>query len=400
MMPESVTRAPALQPVFLSLGFRPFFAAAALFAVVSMLVWMQVYVLSSGWPSAGLPAVLWHAHEMIYGYAMAVIAGFLLTAVRNWTGVPTPQGLALLLLLLSWAAGRLLILGGGHVALASAAAADTLFATLLLIAIARPVIRTRQWRQSGILSKVALLPCANLLFYAGALGYFPQGVRAGLYSGLYLVVALILVMARRVLPFFIERGVGYSVRLKNSRRLDNAGLLAFFLFWIADIVRPDGLAAATLAGLLCVLHAVRMAGWYTPGIRLRPLLWSLYAGYGFLVLGFALKAAVPVFGVSPRLALHAFAYGGIGLFTLGMMTRVSIAHTGRDILAPFPALFWMFTALLVGALLRVLPPLVESALYVLWIGLSQALWVTAFALYLIYCLPLLVKPARDESREA
>jgi uncharacterized protein involved in response to NO len=399
-MPESATHAPGLQPVFLSLGFRPFFAAAALFAVVSMLVWMQVYVLSRGWPSGGLPAVLWHAHEMIYGYAMAVIAGFLLTAVRNWTGMPTPQGLALLLLLLSWAAGRLLILGGGHAALAGAAAADTLFATLLLIAIARPVIRTRQWRQSGILSKVALLPCANLLFYAGALGYFPQGVRAGLYSGLYLVVALVLVMARRVLPFFIERGVGYSVRLRNSRRLDNAGLLAFFLFWIADIVRPDGLAAAALAGLLCILHAVRMAGWYTPGIRHRPLLWSLYAGYGFLVLGFALKAAVPVFGVSPPLALHAFAYGGIGLFTLGMMTRVSIAHTGRDILAPFPALFWMFTALLVGALLRVLPPLVEPALYVLWIGLSQALWITAFALYLIYCLPMLVKPARDERREA
>jgi uncharacterized protein involved in response to NO len=381
------------RPVFLSLGFRPFFTAAAVFAVLSMLGWMQFYVFESGWPYGGLSAVVWHAHEMIYGYAMAVIAGFLLTAVRNWTGIPTLQGLPLLLLLLLWAGGRILILGGESAALAGAAVADTLFATLLLIAIARPVITTRQWRQTGILSKVALLPCANLLFYTGVLGYFPQGVRAGLYTGLYLIVALILVMARRVLPFFIEKGVGYSVRLTNRRWVDSAGLLVFFLFWIADILRPDSPAAAALAALLCLLHALRMAGWYTPGIRRRPLLWSLYGGYGFLVIGFALKAAVPIVGISPQLALHAFAYGGIGLFTLGMMTRVSIAHTGRDILAPRPLLFWMFAGLLLGAIIRVLLPLAEPAQYVVWIGLSQTLWIAAFTAFLFTCLPMLIKPA-------
>jgi len=389
---------PGIQPdrpqhAFLSLGFRPFFTAAAAFAVLSMLVWMQVYVFAREWPSGELPAATWHAHEMIYGYAMAVIAGFLLTAVRNWTGVPTLQGLPLLLLLLLWTTGRILILGGEDAAQKGAAVADTLFATLLLIAIARPVIRTRQWRQTGILSKVALLPCANLLFYAGVLGYFPQGVRAGLYSGLYLVIALVLVMARRVLPFFIEKGVGYSVQLTNRRWLDIAGLLVFFPFWIADILQPDGLPAAVLAGLLFILHAVRMAGWHTAGIWRRPLLWSLYGGYGFLVTGFALKAAVPLTGISPLLALHAFAYGGIGLFTLGMMTRVSIAHTGRDILAPRPMLFWMFSVLALGALIRIIPPLVAPAQYVLWIGLSQALWIAAFAAFLFTCLPMLLKPS-------
>jgi uncharacterized protein involved in response to NO len=386
------------QPVFLSLGFRPFFAAAAIFAVLSMLAWMQFYVFGRGWPPGGLTAVIWHAHEMIYGYAMAVIAGFLLTAVRNWTGVPTPQGLPLLLLLLLWVAGRLLILAGEGTGLASAALAETLFATLLLIAIARPVIKTRQWKQTGILSKVALLPCANLLFYAGALGYYPQGVRAGLYSGLYLIVALVLVMARRVLPFFIEKGVGYPIRLTNRRGLDSAGLLAFFLFWIADILQPDGLAAAVLAGLLFILHTLRMAGWYTPGIWRRPLLWSLYGGYGFLVIGFALKAAVPIFGVSPLFALHAFAYGGIGLFTLGMMTRVSIAHTGRDILVPRPILFWMFAALGIGAIIRVLLPLADPAHYMLWIGLSQAFWIAAFTAFLFTCLPMLLKPPRRDGQ--
>ena len=394
-MHEPETRPARPQPAFLSRGFRPFFTAAGIFAVLSMLVWMQVYVFARGWPSGELPAAVWHAHEMIYGYAMAVIAGFLLTAVRNWTGLPTAEGLPLLLLLLLWTTGRIVIPGGEDTALAGAAVADTLFATLLLIAIARPVIKTRQWRQTGILSKVALMPCANLLFYAGALGYFPQGVRAGLYSGLYLIVALVLVMARRVLPSFIEKDVGYPVRLTNRRWLDIAGLLAFFLFWIADILQPDSLPGAILSGLLFILHAFRMAGWYTPGIRQHPLLWSLYGGYGFLVAGFALKAAVPIVGISPLVALHAFAYGGIGLFTLGMMTRVSIVHTGREILTPRPILFWMFTALAFGAIIRVIPPLVAPAQHGLWIGLSQTLWIAAFAVFLSSCLPMLLKPSLD-----
>ena len=383
------------QPVFLSLGFRPFFTAAAVFSVLSMLTWMQVYVFGRGWLPGGLPAVIWHAHEMVYGYAMAVIAGFLLTAVRNWTGVQTLQGLPLLLLLLLWAAARLLVFAGDGVPLALGALADTLFAAFLLIAIARPVIKARQWRQMGILSKLILLLCGNLLFYAGALEIIPQGVREGLYSGLYLIVALILVMARRVLPMFIEKGVARPVRLINRRWLDAAGLLLFLVFWIADILQPDSRLVAALAVMLFILHALRMAGWYTPGIWRRPLLWVLYGGYGFLVLGFALKAAVPLVAVSPLLALHAFAYGGIGLFTLGMMTRVTLAHTGRNIQEPPPVLFWMFAVLMLGALIRVLLPLADPGHYALWIGLSQALWIAAFAAFLFTCLPMLLKPRID-----
>jgi uncharacterized protein involved in response to NO len=138
-----------------------------------------------------------------------------------------------------------------------------------------------------------------------------------------------------------------------------------------------------------------MAGWYTPGIRQHPLLWSLYGGYGFLVAGFALKAAVPIVGISPLVALHAFAYGGIGLFTLGMMARVSIVHTGREILTPRPILFWMFTALAFGAIIRVIPPLVAPAQYGLWIGLSQTLWIAAFAVFLSSCLPMLLRPSLE-----
>jgi uncharacterized protein involved in response to NO len=174
----------------LNLGFRPFFAGAALFSVLSMLVWMGLYGFGWHWQPA-LPATTWHAHEMIYGYGMAVIAGFLLTAVKNWTGVQTLYGIPLLLLFLLWLTARILLLFGGAGMLVWAALADGLFNVLLVLALAWPVFKVRQFKQIGVVSKILLLALANLLFYAGVLEIYPWGVQAGLYSGVYLILALI-----------------------------------------------------------------------------------------------------------------------------------------------------------------------------------------------------------------
>jgi uncharacterized protein involved in response to NO len=208
-------------------------------------------------------------------------------------------------------------------------------------------------------------------------------------------MALIFVMSRRVLPFFIERGVGQVVTLTNRAWLDGASLFLFVGFWLADIAEPDSLPVAVLAGLLCVLHAVRMAGWYAPGIWQRPLLWVLYLAYAAIVIGFALKVAVYVFGISAFLPLHAFTYGGIGLFTLGMMARVTLGHTGRNILEPPAPVMWMFGLLVVGGVVRVVFPLLDVAHYVLWMGLSQGLWLLAFFLFLRVFLPMLLRPRVD-----
>ncbi|TNG03054.1 MAG: NnrS family protein, partial [Gammaproteobacteria bacterium] len=219
--------------------------------------------------------------------------------------------------------------------------------------------------------------------------------RIGLYSGIYLIIALIFVMGRRVMPFFIEKGVDYPVQLKNRQWLDVSSLVLFLAFWIADLVRPDTLPVALLALALLVLHAIRLVGWYTPGIWKKPLLWVLYVGYGWLVTGFALKAAVVFIGISPFLPLHAFAYGGIGMITLGMMARVTLGHTGRNVFDPPPVLlFWMFALLLCGAVIRVLLPLLDPAHYMAWIGLSQGLWIIAFTLFLTIFLPMLIRPRR------
>lgn len=378
----------------LNLGFRPFFAGAAIFSLLFMLLWMCIYVLGWRWQPA-LPGSIWHAHEMVYGYGMAVIAGFLLTAVRNWTGVQTLYGIPLLLLFMLWLTARLLLLSGDAGLLAWAALADGLFNALLVVALAWPVFKVRQFKQFGLLSKVLLLMFANLLFYAGVLEIYPWGVQAGLYSGVYLIMALIFAMSRRVMPFFIERGLDQAVTLTNRGWLDAASLLLFVGFWLADIARPDSLPVAVLAGMLCALHATRLAGWHAAGIWERPLLWVLYLAYAAVIVGFALKVAVYLFGISPFLPLHAFTVGGIGLFTLGMMARVTLGHTGRDVLDPPAQVSWMFGLLLAGSVVRVVLPLLDAARYVFWIGVSQLLWVLAFVLFLWVFLPMLCRPRTD-----
>ncbi|MGB5179007.1 MAG: NnrS family protein [Gammaproteobacteria bacterium] len=392
-MPDPERPARPAGTAILNLGFRPFFAAAAIFSVLSMLLWSGLYVLGWQWQSA-LPGSIWHAHEMVYGYGMAVIAGFLLTAVRNWTGVQTLHGIPLLLLLLLWLTARLLLAGDAGL-LAWAALADGLFNALLVAALAWPVFKVRQFKQFGILSKVLLLMLANLLFYAGVLEIYPWGVQAGLYSGVYLILALIFAMSRRVLPFFIERGLDQAVTLRNRGWLDAASLVLFIGFWLADITAPDSLPVAVLAGVLCILHSVRLAGWYAAGIRERPLLWVLLLAYAAVIAGFALKVAVYAFGISPFLPLHAFTYGGIGLFTLGMMARVTLGHTGRDILAPPAPVSWMFGLLAAGSVVRVLLPLLDTTHFVFWIALSQLLWLLAYALFLWVFLPMLWRPRTD-----
>lgn len=378
-----------------NLGFRPFFLLAAAFAPLSLLVWVGTQI--HGWPlPAGLPVapMAWHGHEMVFGYAMAVVAGFLLTAVRNWTQLPTPRGLPLAALAGAWLGARLVMAWAPH-ALAAAALLDLAFGLALVVAIARPLARAGQWPQFGIVAKVGLLVLANGAFYAGALGWLEAGVRWGLYSGLYLILSLIFVMARRVVPFFIERGVGYSVTLRNRVWVDRLSLVLMLAFWVADVFLAVPAAVALLALALLAVHAVRLFDWHTPGIWRKPLLWVLYVGYATAVLGFLLKGLSVWAGVSPYLAVHAFAAGGIGLMTVGMMARVTLGHTGRSVQTPPRAVTAVFVLMAAAFVARVAAPLVWPAAYGVWLGLAMGLWVAAFALFLAVYAPMLVRPRID-----
>jgi len=388
---------PPIVPLF-ELGFRPFFGAAALFAVLSMALWIAMYIFSAPIAPTGVSGTLWHAHEMVFGYAISVVAGFLLTAVGNWTGMPGLRGMALSGLLLAWLTARIAYFLPAESALTIAAVADLLFVSGLIVSVSRPVLRVRQWKQLGIIAKLCLILLSNVMFYAGALGYLDDGAIWGLYIGLYLVLALVFAMAGRVVPFFIERGVDESFSVRNRRWMD-IGSMALFLVWATlDVFTHQSHVVAWLSLSLFVLHVVRMWDWHTRGIWRAPLLWSLYLGYGFLVLGFMLKAMSFWTAVSPTLALHAFTVGGIGLITIGMMSRVALGHTGRNVLDPPRALGPMFALLVIGALTRVFAPLLDPAPYTLWIGASQVFWILAFAWFSAVYLPMLVRPRVDGRR--
>jgi uncharacterized protein involved in response to NO len=185
------------------------------------------------------------------------------------------------------------------------------------------------------------------------------------------------------------------VQLKNWKWLDISSLVLFILFWIADLLTPNTAVVAVLAGVLFLLHITRMVGWHTHGIWRNPLLWVLYLAYGTLAAGFLLKLAVFVFGVSPFLAVHAFAFGGIGMMTIGMMARVSLGHTGRSVTEAPAALTWIFMTLFIGTVVRVLLPLIDPLHHAIWVGLSQVLWIISFSLFLYLYTPMLFQRRLD-----
>jgi len=382
------------KPTILQTGFRIFFLGAAIYAVVSMLVWLVFYVLQ-GNIFVAMPLTVWHGHEMLFGFTLAVVAGFLLTAVMNWTGLPTLSGQPLLALFLFWAAARVLAFMPAAFPVWPMALCDSAFAVLLIIAVMRPIIAAKQWKQSAVFSKLVLVFISGIIFYLALLNADLLTERKALRFAVYMVVSLILTISRRVLPFFIERGVGYPVTLRNSKVLDVASLVFLIAFSIVDVFLDLPVLVTILCVFLVIIHVQRLAGWYTPGIWKKPLLWILLVGYAFLIMGFLLKAFAMLGHRFDDSALHAFTAGGIGVFTLGMMTRVSWGHTGRNIADAPAALPFIFLPIALGAIIRVLFPLFNEPRYVWWIGISQVLWMAAFTLYLVFYFKVLVSPRPD-----
>jgi len=381
-------------PPLLALAFRPFFLLASLFAIIAMLIWMTQY--SFGYQfNLAFNSTLWHSHEMIFGYSMAVIAGFLLTAVKNWTGIQTIHGRPLLALALCWVLARIMPFLPFSKAAYWMAAFDIAFLLGLSISFAIPVFKSKQWKQLGILSKLMLFLISNIIFYLGLFNILESGVQWGLNGGFYMVIALIFMMARRVIPFFIEKGLGAKTVVNNSRLIDISSLVLFVVFAVSDIFLPGSYWVVTSASILLLIHLVRLVMWYRRGIWAVPLIWVLYVSYGFLTLAFALKLAVIFYAISPFIALHAFAVGGIGVMTLGMMSRVTLGHTGRNINNPPRLLPVAMIAIILSAGLRVVAPLLLGELYLTWILTAQIFWIIAFCLFVFIFATMLLRPRID-----
>lgn len=377
---------------FFSIGFRPFFLFGALFAIVLMIGWV-LQLRGVPFPSASVsnyyPGVLWHSHELIFGFATAIISGFLLTAVGNWTGQKMLSGHGLLALLLLWIAGRIapfLPLEPVVIALI-----DLAFYPLLTLAIAIPILKSANLRNMVFIVFCGLLILMDLLVHFDRLGIAPGMAHLGIYGALNIIVLVMLIIGGRVIPFFTERATpDYSG--KQIPFVEKLILPVAVITFLNDLWQPLAIWAYGLSGLLALLLLLRVGGWFDRKLLSNPLLWILHAGYLMIALGFLLRATLPLTGLSPFIYVHALTVGGIGLLTLGMMARVSLGHTGRPLKLP-KIMVIAFYALLIAVIVRVfVMAFVQKAfLY----DMAATFWVLAFGIYVFTFLPALVSPRAD-----
>lgn len=388
--PDPSLPAPGRPLSLLALGFRPFFLGAGLVALLTMTLWL--FRLGGLLPGdAYLGGTAWHAHEMLFGYVGAVIAGFLLTAARNWTGIDTPTGTRLSALVLVWLAARLGPLTPMPPLLI--ALLDLAFFPALALALIPPLWQGKNKTNRAFLAILAAMTLANLLVHAQALGLTQATATLGSRLMLDLTLLTLLLVAGRIMPFFTQSAIpGTKPRQRPWVEQASFSLAtALPLVHLLPTARP---LAAVLLLLLGALQLIRLAGWHDPRAWRNPMLAVLYAGYLWLVLGLLLDGLASLDLLPPFPALHALTTGAIGVFTLGMLARVTLGHTGRDMRAS-PATVLAFVLVNLAALTRVFPPLFWPGQYPLWLSLSGGLWILAFGLFLWIYGPMLLQPRVD-----
>jgi len=373
------------------LGFRPFFLLSGLSALLLMGMWVSIYIGKFENSYFASPSV-WHSHEMFFGYAVAVIAGFLLTAVQNWTGSKTITHLPLMLLVLVWLMGRLMIIFSGLFPDILVMLVDLSFLPLLAIAIAIPLIRVRQYRNLFFIGLLLLMTAANYLVHVNR--QVSEGFEGSAIQFMYFLVMLIItIMAGRVVPFFTERGIG-GITLKTSPWLDRLAILSISAYALVELFRLNSSYSMLMAAIACVVNGLRLFTWYHSGIWRLPMLWVLHIAYGWLVLSLLLGASAGLQWFPWMVELHAFTVGGLGMMTLGMMTRVSQGHTGRNIQASRLTTL-AFLVLFFAATFRVVGGIFMTEYYVYSIVLSATFWLLAFGLFVIEYMPILLKSRID-----
>ncbi|MDD5228486.1 MAG: NnrS family protein [Methylococcales bacterium] len=381
-------------PLF-ALGFRAFFLLAGLAALGLLILWRGMTEGTIA-PSAYFIGTYWHAHEMLLGYTVAVIAGFLLTAVSNWTGKITLHGNALVGLSLLWLYGRILPFYAGLLPDELIALVDFAFLPILTYVIANHLIRAKNYKNLLFVGLLILLMLGNGLIHVQMLGLCNDSAAIGVQIVLATIVVMILVIAGRVFPFFTEKGLK-GVSIPRNQQLDILAVGSALVLFTLQLVGISGTFLALIALTTAILNSWRLASWFVFRIWFVPLLWVLYLGYGWLILGFILTAFAEWELVLPSLAIHAFTVGGIGILTLGMMARVSLGHTGRAMKAS-NVIVSAFVLMNVAALFRVILPMTFTSSSNILIYLAVLAWLAAFALFIFVYAPILVK-AREDGKE-
>jgi uncharacterized protein involved in response to NO len=378
-------------PLF-ALGFRAFFLLSGFSALLFISLWRSIYDGSLSINNY-YTAINWHMHEMLLGYTTAVISGFLLTAVRNWTGQNTLTGDALAGLCLLWLAGRIMPFYAGYFPDGLIALVDFAFLPALAYQLSKPILQAEHYKSFIFVGLLLLITLGNGLIHAENLDLLKNSAWLGTKIIVATIIMLILVIAGRIFPFFTERGIPGTICLRNPL-LDLLSIASATLFFVLEIFDVSGGWLAIAAIAAAIFNSMRVSGWYVRSIWYVPLLWVLYVGYGWIILGFLLTIFSAFGLIIPSLAIHAFTVGGIGGLTLGMMARVSLGHTGRALKAS-NAIAISFVLINLAVLFRVLMPIAMPDWYAKLLVISTELWLMAFALFMYIYLPILTQPRSD-----
>ncbi len=376
---------------FLSYGFRPFFFLGAVWAAIAVPVWLAAYVHGYVLPGP-LPAVVWHAHEMIYGFALAAVTGFLLTAIPNWTGRLPVRGARLGLLVVLWLAGRVALLASSTIGAGAAAAIDLSFTTVLVATVAREVAVAGNFHNLPVVATLIVLLAGNTLVHLHALDIAYTSA-LGNHIGVATLVALISLIGGRIIPSFTHN---WLVKQRPQAplpaphdRVDTACLLVTVMGLVAWATAPASAVASALAIAAGLAAAVRLSRWRGLATVREPLLFILHVGYGWVAAGLLLVGLNGLFAwITPGAPLHALTVGAIGTMTLAVMTRTSLGHSGRP-LAAGGGTVAIYLLVTLAALLRVAAPLTSHvAELTAFAGLA---WTGAFGLFAILYAPLFLR---------
>jgi len=379
-------------PVFLAAGFRPFFLLAGLQAALMLPLWLAQ--LFGGLSlSLGYAPVLWHGHEMLFGFGTAAVGGFLLTAVPNWTGAAGVKGAPLGLLVAIWLAARIAMALGGLLPPWVALIPSLAFLPLLGAFLALPLIKAGKVRNIMFLGLLLVLTIADALVQVEMNGWAQTG-QAGLYLGLFLLLMMIGVVGGRIIPGFTQSGMrmaGVTVTPVQRPRLDKAALLSLAACGLSWVFLPGSPLAGALSLLAAVLHLVRLSGWKGWVTGPVPLLWVLHIGYLWLCVGLLLLGISAFGGLLTSTALHALTLGTIGTMVVGVMSRAALGHSGRP-LVPAKTTVAAYVLIQLAALARVFGVMLDADKG-LW--LSGLLWTAAFAAFVWVYAPVCLLPRSD-----
>lgn len=379
-------------PPLLSYGFRPFFLGAGVFAVVAMAGWIAA--LTAGWDIGGdYGALNWHAHEMLFGYTSAALAGYMLTAIPNWTGRLPVSGPQLLGLVVLWLAGRVALLWPGPLGPVGAALLDSVFLPTLATIAATEIIAGRNWKNLKILAGLVGLSIANAGFHVSVI--LTGGAAEASRAGVAIYIMLIAVIGGRIVPSFTRNWLvkaGADAVPVPFNRFDMVTLALLLPALAVFVVLPTHPATALLALAASALHAVRLMRWRGWLTLDEPLLLALHVAYGFVPIGLAAVAASAMGWIAQASALHVLTVGAIGGMTLAIMTRASLGHTGRPLTAS-PLTCLCYLCLLLSAVIRPFAELIGTQ-YHLLLSLAGAGWLLAFGLFVLEYGPMLLAPRR------